>query len=160
MKLLVSLLKPVPFAISSKWEFYPANCVGRKLWIHLWYSYLMPNPAGSSKYMQTWSLSSISTSTTLPGQAILSSCLLTGLPVSALYINQIVSPLCLKPSRIPCDPAYVPKAESRHLSQYLCTSIHSSIFTTIRKGKEPKCQLANEWIHKMWYMIQWNLTHP
>lgn len=71
---------------------------------------------------------------------------LIGLPVFTLYINQIVSPLCLKPSRIPYDPAYVPKMENRHSSRYSYTNIHSIIHNNQKVERTPVS--ISKWMDK------------
>ena len=42
-----------------------------------------------------------------------------------------------------------------------CTPVFiSALFTTARTWKQPKCPSTEEWIKKLWYIYQWNITQP
>ena len=36
----------------------------------------------------------------------------------------------------------------------------AALFTIARTWKQPECPSMEEWIKKMWYNIQWNITQP
>ena len=36
----------------------------------------------------------------------------------------------------------------------------AALFTMAKTWKQPKCQLTDEWIKKMWYIYKWNITQP
>ena len=45
------------------------------------------------------------------------------------------------------------------IQKYICTPMFIEVlFTTTKPWKQSKCQLIDEWINKMWYIIQWNTT--
>ena len=35
-----------------------------------------------------------------------------------------------------------------------------ALFRIAKTWKQPKCPSTDEWIKKMWYIIQWNITQP
>ena len=35
----------------------------------------------------------------------------------------------------------------------------AALFTIVKIWKQPKSPLTDEWIKKMWYIIQWNTNH-
>ena len=42
-----------------------------------------------------------------------------------------------------------------------CTPIFTeALFTIAKTWKQPKCPSTEEWIKKMWYIYQWNITWP
>lgn len=44
------------------------------------------------------------------------------------------------------------RTESRNSNRYLCTYVHSSTPTTVKRRKQPKCPSMNERINKMGYI--------
>ena len=40
------------------------------------------------------------------------------------------------------------------------TMFTAALFTIARTWKQTKCPSTDEWIKKMWYYIQWNITQP
>ena len=36
----------------------------------------------------------------------------------------------------------------------------SPLFTIARTWKQPRCLSTDEWIKKLWYICQWNITQP
>ena len=65
---------------------------------------------------------------------------------------------------LPYDPA-IPLLdiypEKNMVQKDTCTPVFTAVlFTIARRQKQPKCPLTDEWIKKMWYISQWNITQP
>ena len=42
-----------------------------------------------------------------------------------------------------------------------CTpKLTAALFTIAKTWKQPKCSSKEEWIKKIWYILQWNITQP
>ena len=63
---------------------------------------------------------------------------------------------------LPCNPAIpllgVHTKETR-IERDTCTPMFiTALFTIARIWKQPRCPLADKWIRKLWYTIQWDIT--
>ena len=92
------------------------------------------------------------------------------LPLHCLWECKLVPPLWrtvwrfLKRLKIelPYDPA-IPLLgiypEKNMIRKFTCTTVFiAALFTIAKTWEHPKCPLTEEWIKKMWYYIQWNIT--
>ena len=64
---------------------------------------------------------------------------------------------------LPYDPA-IPLLgiypEKTIIQKDTCTPVFTAALCTIaRSWKQPKCPSTDDWIKKMWYNIQWNISH-
>ena len=42
-----------------------------------------------------------------------------------------------------------------------CTPMFTAaLFTIAKTWEQPKCSSTGEWVKKMWYISQWNITQP
>ena len=66
-----------------------------------------------------------------------------------IYMFQWHSPI----SSCPCPLLQSPKDCSIHLCLFCCTPMFiAALFTIARTWKQPRCQPADEWIRKLWYI--------
>ena len=67
---------------------------------------------------------------------------------------------------LPYDPAIpllglYPEKRKTLIQKDTCTLMFTAaLFTMAKTWKQPKCQLTDEWIKKMWYIYKWNITQP
>ena len=51
--------------------------------------------------------------------------------------------------------------EETRIERDTCTSMFiTALFIIARTWKQPRCPSADEWIRKLWYIYQWNITQP
>ena len=49
--------------------------------------------------------------------------------------------------------------EKTRIERDMCTPMFiAALFTIARTWKQPRCSSVNEWIRKLWYITQWNIT--
>ena len=69
--------------------------------------------------------------------------------------------LGMKPSYDPAIPFLGIYREEAKIEKDTCTLMFIvSFFTIARTWKQPRCPLTDEWIKKLWYIPQWNITQP
>ena len=65
---------------------------------------------------------------------------------------------------LPSDPTIPLRdiyMEKTIIQKESCTTLFiAAVFTIARTWKQPKCPLTDEWIKKMWHILQWNITQP
>ena len=55
----------------------------------------------------------------------------------------------------------LPYTEETRTERVTCTPVFiTALFTIARTWKQPRCPSADEWIRKLWYIYQWNITQP
>ena len=68
------------------------------------------------------------------------------------------SPVLHSPSE-PLPPMAQQVKNPTRIERDTCTPMFSAVlFTVARTWKQPRCPLAVEWIRKLWYITQWNIT--
>ena len=67
-------------------------------------------------------------------------------------------------TELPYDPAIPLQGiypEKTIIPKYTCTPMFiAALFTISKTWKQHKCPSTDEWIKKMWYILQWNITQP
>ena len=95
-----------------------------------------------------------------------------GNPLTLLVECKLVQPLWktvwrfLKKLQIelPDDPG-IPllgiHTEETRIERDMCTPVFIAALCIIaRTWKQPRCPTTDEWIKKLWYICQWNITQP
>ena len=69
--------------------------------------------------------------------------------------------LGIKPPYDPAIPLPGIYPEEPKIEKDTCIPLFTAALLTIgRIWKQPRCPLTDEWIEKLWYYTQWNITQP
>ena len=69
--------------------------------------------------------------------------------------------LGIKPPYDPAIPLLGIYPEETKMKKDTCTLVFiAAVFTVARTWKQPRCPLTGEWIKKLWYYTQWEITQP
>ena len=66
--------------------------------------------------------------------------------------------------KLPYDPAISLIGiypEETKIEKYTCIPLFiAALLTMAKTQKQPRCPLTGEWMKKLWYIEQWNITQP
>ena len=69
--------------------------------------------------------------------------------------------LGIKPPYDPAIPLVGIYPEETKIEKDTCTQkFTAALFTIFKTWKQTRCPLTDEWIKKLWYIMQWNITQP